>query len=42
MYSKTEPFIQNLNTDNISAERKAIFQPLFEFIQHKVNAKEDV
>lgn len=42
MYSKIEQFIQSIEVNKISAERKAILQPLVEFIQDKVNAKEEL
>lgn len=42
MFSEIEQVIKGLNPQTISTERKAILQPLTEFIQSKVSNQQDV
>jgi len=42
MYSKISAYIESLNTQTISEERKIILQPLIDFITSKVSTNEDV
>lgn len=42
MFSEIEQVIKGLNPQTISTERKAILQPLTEFIQSKVSNQQDI
>ena len=42
MFSEIEQVIKALNPQTISTERKAILQPLTEFIQSKVSNQQDI
>lgn len=42
LFSEIETIIKGLNPETISEERKAVLQPLTEFIQSKVTNKEDI
>ena len=42
MNQKIENLIKGLEVDKITGERKQILQPLIDFIQSKVNAKEEI
>ena len=42
LFSKIETFITRLNPDSIPFERKAILQPLVDFIQEKVSANQEI
>jgi len=37
LFSEIDEFIKALNPDSISSERKAVLQPLIDFIQAKVS-----
>lgn len=42
LFPEIEVFIKELNTDSIPNERKVILQPLIDFIQEKVNNKQEI
>ena len=42
LFPEIEAFIKELNTDSIPNERKVILQPLIDFIQEKVNNKQEI
>lgn len=42
LYSALSKTIEQLQTDSISEERKILLQPLIDFVQQKVNAKQNV
>jgi len=42
LFSEIDEFIKALNPDSISSERKAVLQPLIDFIQAKVSNQQDV
>lgn len=42
IFPEIEAFIKELNTDSIPNERKVILQPLIDFIQEKVNNKQEI
>lgn len=42
VYSEVEKVIHSLETKSISSERKQVLQPLVDFIQNKVNRKEEI
>ena len=42
LFPKIEAFIKDLKTDIISSERKAILQPLIDFVQTKVQTNETI
>lgn len=42
LFPEIEAFIKELNTDSIPNDRKVILQPLIDFIQEKVNNKQEI
>ena len=42
IFPEIEAFIKELNTDSIPNDRKVILQPLIDFIQEKVNNKQEI
>ena len=42
LFSEIENLIKELNPETISSERKAVLQPLSEFIQSKVSNNEEI
>lgn len=42
MYSALSATIEQLQTESITEDRKAILQPLIDFVQQKVNNKQDI
>lgn len=42
LFPEIEKVILNFNFENISEERKAVLQPLIDFIQNKVNNKQEI
>lgn len=42
LFPEIDAFIRDLNPDSVSNERKVILQPLIDFIQEKVNNKQEI